>query len=181
MDSMTISWAVYNGSTALGYTSSSWSSGDDMAQDLGAELAGSWYQSMPDTFTVTATATWWREETVTVTTYSFEDITPSTQAAWSGFMPKVSFASNNSTINIQGGRYNYVTGTSCSATFDVSTDGIYDCYLQTANQLTILSGYSAYLDGDFTQTVPSGIYRGMSFGFTLFEASVNAIRLERLS
>lgn len=181
MDSMTISWAVFNGSTALGYTSKSWSSGDDMAQDLASELAGSWYLSMPDYFTVTAAASYWKEETVTVTTYSFEDITPSTQAAWSGYMPKVDFASDNSTINIQGGKFNYVTGTSCSATFDVSANGIYDCYLQTDDPLTMLSGYSAYLDGSFTQTIPAGVYRGMSFGFKLFEASVNAIRLERLS
>lgn len=114
-DSMTIVWSVFNGSTSRGFTSNSWSDGDTMTQDLAGKLAGSWYVSMPDTFNVTAAVTYWVEETVIVTTYSFEDITPSDADGFNSWVQ----VSEDSVIQMQPDRfYRYEgTGTAANAYF----------------------------------------------------------------
>ena len=118
MYSSTFCWTAGTGagSGAYCFTSSDFSTGDALVEDLESAWGGYWNIGMTSSFNVTGTATWWREETVIVTTYSFTDITPAANV--DGFNPWIS-VSEGSVIQMQPDRfYRYEgTGTAASAYF----------------------------------------------------------------
>lgn len=162
-DSMTIVWSVFNGSTSRGFTSNSWSDGNVMTQDLAGKLAGSWYVSMPDTFTVTAAVTYWVEETVTVTTYSYEDVTPSGGSGGSTLKPYRFFNTPNTLITLDPGYTYVIQASGISGTYSQPIlSGMDELYVLVNSTAYALSGVGLFIDED-TGTrmngLDAGIYR----------------------